>query len=104
VANDAGGATAAPSSTRASARRAVDTATVGVEFGRSPSARWVRSDVRASDAIARLIAWMSDRVAPSVHAAYALSIVVMVCPCCFATHSGLLPLIRFQLTDECRAQ
>jgi hypothetical protein len=40
---------------------------------------------------------------PSSHAAWVSSIVCTLCPCCFATHSGFLPIIRFQLTHECRA-
>jgi hypothetical protein len=43
---------------------------------------------------------MSDSTEPSAHAAYTLSIVVMLCPCCFAIHNGLLPIIRFQLTEQ----
>ncbi len=30
-------------------------------------------------------------------------IVVTLWSCCSATHSGFSPIIRFQLTDECRA-
>ena len=42
--------------------------------------------------------------APSVHAAYMFSIVVTLWPCCLATQSRFFPIIKFQLTEECRAQ
>jgi hypothetical protein len=29
--------------------------------------------------------------------------VMMLWPCCFGTHNGFLPIIRFQLTEEWRA-
>jgi hypothetical protein len=46
----------------------------------------------------------SASVAPRTHAAYVRNIVVTLWPCCSETQSGLLPIIRFQLTEVWRAQ
>ncbi len=53
--------------------------------------------------IARRIASMSVSTAPSIHAEYTRHMVKTLCPCCFALYSGLLPIMRFQLTEVCRA-
>jgi hypothetical protein len=60
-------------------------------------------DAHAGARMALRMAATSGASAPSVHAAYIVSIVSTLCPCCFATHSGLRPVMRFQPTDECRA-
>ena len=55
------------------------------------------------DCIACLMAVISGSFAPSVHAAYTSNTAWTLWPCCFATHNGFLPTIKFQVTDECRA-
>ena len=62
------------------------------------------SAVLLGDCIARSMTLMSASIVPSAHAVYTRNIVVMLWPCCLATHSGLWPIMRSQLTDEWRAQ
>ena len=60
-------------------------------------------EARAGARIACRIARTSASVLLAVQAAYTVSIVRIRWPCCWATNSGLRPIIRSQLTDECRA-
>jgi len=60
--------------------------------------------VLLADCIAHFVALRSPSIAPSAHAVYTRNIVVMLWPCCLATHSGFRPIMRSQLTDEWRAQ